>query len=534
VNDRDREAARFVESHVAELQPLATASNLAHWEAATTGTEEAVARSAQARARVKLLYSRPADAARVKELLASGDVADPLLRRQLVLLDHAYTANQLPESTIEDFSRREAELEQTFYNFRAELDGERLSNNEVLEVLRTERAGERRRAAWEAGKRIGRELAEPLRELVRRRNAAARDLGFSDYYAMELALQEIDEAQLFSLLEEFRAASEVAFARLRAEIDGELAERYGVAVEELRPWHWEDPFAQVAPRVGGVSLDPIFRGRDLVALAREYFDRIGLPVDDVLARSDLFEREGKDQHAFCTDVDREGDVRILCNLRDDEQWMGTLLHELGHAVYDRFVPRSLPYLVRAPAHTLSTEAIAMIMGRLTRQPAWLRGVDAGALDDGTARGLERSLRTSMLIVARWILVMCHFERELYRDPDRADLGALWWDLVEDLQKIRRPDERDEPDWATKIHLSVAPVYYHNYLLGEWMASQLAHSVGEALNEGRPEAGAFLRERIFAHGARLHWDDLLVEATGERLTPRHFLGQFVEPPSPAAG
>jgi hypothetical protein len=44
-------------------------------------------------------------------------------------------------------------------------------------VLRTERDGTRRRAAWEAGKQVGREVAEPLRALVRARNEAARGLG---------------------------------------------------------------------------------------------------------------------------------------------------------------------------------------------------------------------------------------------------------------------------------------------------------------------------------------------------------------------
>src|SRR3712207_7886821 len=32
--------------------------------------------------------------------------------------------------------------------------------------------------------------------------------------------------------------------------------------------------------------------------------------------------------------------------------------------------------------------------------------------------------------------------------------------------------RDEPDWAAKIHVAVAPVYYHNYVLGHPIPSQL--------------------------------------------------------------
>lgn len=522
----------FLDEHTAERRALETESHRAYWESATTGSAGAAERYAAAVAALKKLYARPDDARRVRRWLAEGATADPLLRRQLVLLDLQYTGNQLPEATIDDLTRRAAELEQVFHTFRATLDGARVSNNTLLDVLRDERDNDRRRAAWEASKQVAREVAEPLRELVRHRNAAARALGFENYYVMGLRLQEQDETQLFGLLDDFRARSEEPFRRLRARLDATLARRYGVAADELRPWHWEDPFAQEAPSVGAVDLDPYFQPRDLVALARDFFAGIGLPVDDVLARSDLWEREGKSQHAFAIDIDREGDVRILCNLRPNEHWAMVLLHELGHAVYDAFLPRSLPYLLREPAHTLATEAIAMFMGRLTRQPHWLAEVLGIDLPAGERRDIEQQLRLKMLVAARWMLVMAYFEHELYRDPDREDLDGLWWDLVERIQLVQRPDGRDAPDWAAKIHFSSAPVYYHNYLLGEWMTSQLAaHLERSVLNGGRlvgePRVGAFLRDEVFKHGATLDWNALLVHSTGEPLDPGYFVAQFVD-------
>jgi hypothetical protein len=30
---------------------------------------------------------------------------------------------------------------------------------------------------------------------------------------------------------------------------------------------------------------------------------------------------------------QNGDVRVLANISDNESWMGTMLHEFGHAVY---------------------------------------------------------------------------------------------------------------------------------------------------------------------------------------------------------
>jgi len=529
----EREARAFVEEHTAELAPLLRESHLASWCAAVGEGDDAEERSARARSAVKRMYADAGRAAQVRAWLASDRILDPLLRRQLLLLDLEYTGSQLSAETIEDLVRRSASLEQTFYNFRCSLGGERVTNNVLLDVLRDERDSGKRREAWEASKQIGNEVAEPLKELVRRRNAAARSLGFENYYVMELQLQELEEGHLFRILEGLLEESDPAFRRLRDGMDATLAERFGVPPEELRPWHWADFFGQEVPSVSTIDLDGMFRGVDLEAVAAEFFRGIGLPVEDVLQRSDLYEREGKDQHAFCIDIDREGDVRTLCNLRPNEKWASTLLHELGHAAYDKFIPRSLPFILRTPAHTLSTEAIAMFMGRLTRDPEWLREVIGVELSDEEAAEIRDQLRAAMLVSARWILVMAHFERELYRDPDRPDLNKLWWDLVERIQFVRRPEGRDEPDWAAKIHFSTAPVYYHNYLLGELMASQLTAFLGRDVLRGRRGSmrgevavGRFLRDRIFAPGASLDWNELLVQSTGEGLNPHYFVEEFV--------
>jgi peptidyl-dipeptidase A len=533
VRKREPQVLGFLARHSAELDSRSREVGLAFWEASTTGDPDAARRHAEAEARLKKLYSDASSARRVKEWLSADSRLDPLLDRQLRLLDLQYTGNLLPEETIDDLSRRASRLEQIFTTFRAELDGERVPDNRIRQVLRQERNSELRRRAWEASKEVARQVAEPLRELVRRRNAAAASLGFPNYYVMGLALQEQEEERLFQLLDRFRLLSDAPFRALRGEVDAKLAERYGIPAAELRPWHWDDPFAQQAPSAGAVELDAHFAGVDAVALARKFFAGIGLPVDDVLERSDLWERDGKSQHAFAVNIDREGDVRILCNLRQNEFWTMVLLHELGHAVYDKFIPASLPLVLRTPAHTLSTEAVAMFMGRLTRDPGWLADAVGVHLDESARADVRAQQRLSMLVSARWMLVMAYFERELYRDPDRPDLNRLWWDLVERFQLIRRPEGRDEPDWAAKIHLSVAPVYYHNYLLGEWMASQLSGHLRRSLLNGgsvvgQARVGEFLRERVFAHGAALDWNTLLIQSTGEGLNPSHFVDQFVRP------
>ena len=98
---------------------------------------------------------------------------------------------------------------------------------------------------------------------------------------------------------------------------------------------------------------------------------------------------------------------------------------------------------------------------------------------------------------RWVLVMTNFERALLR-RSRGGLSALWWDLVSRYQLVAPPDGRAEPDWAAKIHVACAPVYYHTYLYGNVVASQLRAALEREAGGlvGRPEAGRLLAEKVF--------------------------------------
>jgi len=368
------------------------------------------------------------------------------------------------------------------------------------------------------------------------RNQAADRLGFANYYSMMLELDELDEVELFGILDALERDSRAPFVAWKRDLDAELARRFATDAEGLRPWHYSDPFFQEAP-ARGVELDRWFEHASLEDLTRSFFAAVGLELGDLLERADLYEKPGKCQHAFCMAVDRGADIRVLCNLRPNEQWMGTMLHEFGHAVYDRYLDPGLPWLLRQPAHTLTTEASAMLFGRLSRNAAWLEryaGVPAAEARPAAA-ATARATSSQLLVMTRWCLVMAHMERALYADPEQ-DLDRLWWDLVERMQLVHRPEGRTAPDWASKIHFSVAPVYYHNYMLGEMMASQLerrllAHAGG---NPDRPDhtswdryvsspsVGRYLIDHLYRPGKSLDWREAIRQTTGEPLNPAAFV------------
>jgi len=524
------EVRAAVEKTAAQFREIFIESNRTQWDAATTGTPEALDAAAKAEAAWLRFWADPEAYERYRkwdEEGAAGD--DPLLKRAVHILHLQYADGQRDPATIDEMSELSTALTDAYTNFRADVNGERLTANAIHKILADETNSERRRAAWEASKEIGPLVADKIRRLAELRNQAARNMGYDNFHRMSLTLNELDPDWLYGLLDELAQKTEQPFLQAKAAMDAELAERFNLSPDELMPWHYADTFFQEAPMVGGMDFNKLFEGRDLVDLAVATYDGLGMDVRPILARSDLYEREGKDQHAFCTHIDREGDVRILCNLQPTLRWMDTLLHELGHGVYDAYIPQSLPWILREVSHILTTEAMAMLMGTMPFDRDWQEQV-LGASPEDAQRAAEdgaRRFRLEELIFARWVMVVVNFERALYADPSQ-DLNALWWELVHKFQHLRVPDGREQrPDWATKYHIALAPAYYQNYLLGRMMSLQWDHWLRQ--NVGgivvRAEAGDFFRQRIFEPGNTMPWNEQLVAATGEGLNPDYFVEKF---------
>lgn len=518
-----------VESFIIETtdraRPLEKAFTLAEWEAATLGTPEAIQAQQAAQTAYMRFWADPRRLNTAKGLMDSGAARDPLDARQLRLIYLMSAQNQQDEATLEEIAQVEAEVRERYFNFRAQVDGQALNDNQIDDILlKTADPAEARRT-WEGSKQVGAEVADRVRQLARLRNRSAQAHGFRDHFHRSLTLSEIDETELLAIFDDLERQSRRPFEEVKAVIDRSRSARFSVPTEDLRPWHYSDRFFQKPDPLGEVDLDGLFTSHDPVALATATYDGLGIDVRPVLARSDLYPRPGKNQHAFCTHIDRQGDIRTLNNLQPNKRWTETLHHELGHAVYEMYLDPSLPWLLSAPAHILSTEAIATLMGAVTSEEEWLTGVLGvpPAQSASLAASARQNARAGRLVFTRWCLVMTHFERRLYADPE-GDLDTLWWDLVERYQEIRRPEGRRAPDWAAKIHVALYPVYYHNYELGSLVRAQLrAHlqrQVGGLV--GQPQAGVWLIEHVFRPGARLDWAQHVTAATGEALTPRYFI------------
>jgi len=527
-DERLMERQRFLRDVSDRLAPLFTRRGEALWALSTTGEDDDATEFRAAKLAVEEALSDPEAYLTVRRFEQDGPSEDPGVDRQLDVLQRMMARGQAESALLEELASKEAALRQTYGSARGEIDGKAHSSNELERILGESGSSALRENAWCASKQVGDEVREEVIEIVEIRNKIATSLGYRDHYAMSLELQELSEERLFATLNKLEKATRTPFRTRKAVHDAELARRFDVPAGELMPWHYANPFFQGVPVPKSLKLDEKFAEADLVELAQRFFDGLGMNVRGVVAASDLEPRDGKDQHAFCLHVDRAGDVRILCNIRPSERWMRTTLHELGHAAYDRYIDQ--PFLLHRPSHTLMTEAVAMLMGRQSTELEFLLhylGVPAFEVTPLSGE-IRRHQCFRMQAFTRFVLVMAHFERELYANPRRKDLDAYWWELKKKFQLMNPPADRGA-DWAAKRHLALSPVYYHNYIYGEMVASQLRHVILERARESTIVdslfTGEFLINELFEAGNSERWDTQLERISGEELNSQYFVREF---------
>ena len=278
-----------------------------------------------------------AERERYAQLVEADQAAggDAQFARRVRLARLASEASQRDRALADRIIESEARLGSLFSRHRGKLGGRDVNDNEIAKILRESSNRDERRQAWDASKSIGPQAAPLVRELAHLRNEAARALGYRDHFVFSLTLDELDEVWLLALLDDLELGSRRPGSAPRRRIDQEQRERLGLAPDEaLHPWDYADAFFQDLPTASDDPLEAALAAVDPVEVARDYFRALGDDVDGVLERSDLYPRDGKNQHAFCADIDRRHDVRVLANCEPGTRWLGTMVHELGHAVYD--------------------------------------------------------------------------------------------------------------------------------------------------------------------------------------------------------
>jgi len=558
-NPQEREARAFLEVTSGLEQPLHTVANQAAWTASTDVTpEHTAARTAAEKALASVAGSKLV-IEKTRALLKQKSDLDPLSFRQLtkLLLAAADSPATIPEvvaKRIEAESHQSSILDGYTFCMQANPSGACVrptSANDIDDILRKSRNLKEREQAWVASKEIGRKLKPGLSELQNLRNQVAREMGYSSFFALQVADYGMTVAEMMELVDGMLAAVAPLYDGLHCFAKHTLAERYKQPVPRLIPAHWlGNRWAQSWPGlVESANLDPFFKNRSrefIVRTAEDFYVSLGFPrlPESFWQKSDLFPVDKgsprkKNSHASAWHIDREGDVRSLMSVEPNWQWFGTAHHELGHIYYYMSYSRpEVPFLLRAGANRAFHEAVGELARLASEQMPYLRklGLVRQGQEPDAAGWLLQTALDSVVFLPFAAGTMTHFEHDLYEgELPPAEWQGRWWQYAARYQGVQTPKARGEElcDACTKTHINDDPAQYYDYALASLIKFQLHdHICTKILKQdvracdysGSQEVGRFL-QKLLAKGATRDWREVMREATGEDISPRAMLAYF---------
>jgi peptidyl-dipeptidase A len=556
---QEREARAFLEVASGLVQPLQTVANQAAWTAATDVTpEHTAARTAADKALTSVSGSKLV-IEKTQALLKQKSDLDPISARQLtkLLLAAADSPATIPEvvaKRIEAESRQSSILDGYTFCLQTSPAGACVrptSANDIDDVLRKSRNLKERELAWVASKEIGRKLKPGLTELQSLRNQVAREMGYSSFFALQVADYGMSVTEMMELVDGMIAAVAPVYDGLHCFAKHTLAERYKQPVPRLIPAHWiGNRWAQSWPGlIDSANLDPFFKNKSrefIVRTAEDFYVSLGFPrlPESFWQKSDLYPVDRgsprkKNSHASAWHIDGEGDVRSLMSVEPNPQWFGTAHHELGHIYYYMSYTRpEVPFLLRAGANRAFHEAVGELARLASGQMPYLRklGLVRQGQEPDAAGWLLQTALDSIVFLPFAAGTMTHFEHDLYEDElPPSEWQARWWQYAARYQGVQAPKARGEElcDACTKTHINDDPAQYYDYALASLIKFQLHdHICTKILKQdvracdysGSQEVGHFL-QKILAKGATRDWREVMREATGEDIGPRAMLAYF---------
>ena len=124
----------FVKKFEAKYIPLYKETNLAYWNASITGKEEDFKKVADLQNKITLIFSIKEDFNTLKKLHSSKGIADTLKKRELEILYLGFLGNQSDTAKLNAINAEQNQIEQKFGNYRAEVSGKKLTDNERVDM----------------------------------------------------------------------------------------------------------------------------------------------------------------------------------------------------------------------------------------------------------------------------------------------------------------------------------------------------------------------------------------------------------------
>ena len=417
--------------------------------------------------------------------------------------------------------------------------------------------------AWTGWRTISKQMRGLYARQTELLNEASREIGFADEGSRWRSGYDMPPEEFERETDRLWGQVKPLYDDLHCYVRARLQKTYGKdkvpdgapipahLLGDMWAQEWTNVYPLVEPYKGQVSLDVdgalASQGWDwkrMVKTGEGFYTSMGLdPLPATFWERSMFVKPRDREvvcHASAWDVLADDDLRIKMCIKQTEEDLQTIHHELGHNYYDHYYIR-LPFLYQDAAHDGFHEAIGdsivlsmtpgylLKLGLIQSVPKDEKGIIDVQLKDALTR-------VAFLPFGKFI---DQWRWDVFSGKTRpADYNKTWWELIRKYQGIAPPVARSEEDFdpGAKYHVA-ANVPYTRYFLARILQFQFHRAMCQAaghkgpLHEcsvfGNKEAGARLRAML-ALGKSKPWQEALFAMTGSRQMDGEAILEYVAP------
>ena len=399
----------------------------------------------------------------------------------------------------------QTEIQDTFRQFRYELDGKALTQTQLGIILDTTADRSIRRRAYEAIPRLGERTKPLIRQAMAMNDRIGRQEGFQSGAASQLSLSGLTPTQVLRDLTSFEQATRPTYEALLARIARDLK------VEKAEPWDLDYWFHLQEQQVAGNAY-PVDQAMPRI---RALATGMGFNVDSLPITVTIYDVP---TGGIAFPIRPAYEARLLSNPFPGAGFYSTLFHEYGHTLHGVLIRPDLPLSLLSYDPQPATEGLGETLGHFAFDRRFL--ARAGGVNPEQAAALERLGKLQHLLwLRRTIGANAYAEIQAY-----LDLTASFDSVF--AESYRRFVGVDLPpgDYAwTRDFYGTAPLYFPAYLYANMFATQVREAMRKEFGtedlSAEPRVAGWLTRNFYAPGQSIPWPEKVRRATGRPLDSR---------------
>ena len=372
----------------------------------------------------------------------------------------------------------------------------------LLDQLHRAEEIDEREAIWALGAQDT-DAEAVFRERLAARAGLAAETGYDSAHDRELFLLGVEPGWFADLLAELERATRVPYREARMRRNAELATRFKVDPDEVRPAMDDDPSLHSILRSPLADLAPSFAKVDVDDVSRRFFDGIGMDTRRALA-------EIQDGYVTACVGSTDRTSRLVRCSNVGLSGVLETVDALMSAMHHKYIDNDVPDMVASP-DPLWGAAVKRWARRVIRSVDFIVEYTHAPAFETTAAGgtIRRMGAFDELSFVRWCLACLHFERTLCADP-AASVAETWSGLRTKYLMCAAPGD----DWFGSLrrwHALGGPAA----LIGTVLSAQLESATQDAGGTlvDNMAAGETVITRVFAPGRTTGFRVRCRKATG---------------------